>query len=242
MKKVVIILFLTIPFIGCRSYLYNKAYESIGAFDEEVKIVKLVKADKNVVFIPMVHVSTELYYEDVRNKIDSLEKEGYFFYYELVNNENKDDTLQRKMRKILNLPFGSKHDYLSVIDSLMKAKKIKLSKNLVNQPQYKELGLNQSNSKNVDSSVENIVAHYESLYGDVILNPCDFENSYDEKSKCKNEDYDKEKSESVVLNFRNNIVVNEILKESKHNKITVIYGRAHMEGIKVALLENGYQK
>ncbi|WP_213524266.1 hypothetical protein [Nonlabens sp.] len=240
MKKLILILFVHIILTGCKSYLYNKAYKSIGAFDEEVQLINLERADKKVAFLPMVHVSTKLYYQDVKNKIDSLEKDGYYFYYELVNNNNKDDSLQRKMRKMLNLPFGSKRDYLNVIDSLMKVKNIQLAKKLVNQPKYKELGLNEINSKNVDSSFEDMVAHYEGLYGCIVLTPCDFENNYDEKSKCENKDFDKKKSESIVLDFRNGVVVNEILNDSKHNKIAIIYGRAHIKGIKEALLENGY--
>lgn len=240
LNKVISFSFLLITLVGCKSYLYNKAYKSIGAFDEEVKLEIIRKADKEVAFLPMIHVSTDLYYKDVRNKIDSLEREGYHFYYEFVNNDNKEDTLQRKIRKILNLPFASDRDYLSVIDSLMKSKNIKLDKELFNQPEYEELGLNKANSQNVDASVEEIVAHFENLYGNIVLEPCDFENSPNEKSNCENLEFDEEKRESVVIDFRNKIVVDRILRQSKHDKITVIYGRAHIKGIKEALLDNGY--
>ncbi|WAC03721.1 hypothetical protein N7U66_09995 [Lacinutrix neustonica] len=64
--------------------LYNAALERNGAFNDEMKLKKLVNDRKEIVFFPITHLGTEMFYADVKNKIDSLKKKNYFFYYEKV--------------------------------------------------------------------------------------------------------------------------------------------------------------
>jgi uncharacterized protein YcfL len=160
MKKIYLLpLFLL---IGCKSYLINKALEKVGVYEENVEIKIISNNDKKIVFIPMKHIATELFYDNVKTKIDSLEKYDYYFYYELVNGV-KDSITSKKFRKISGIPENKK-GYLETLDSVLKG--IKYKKKLVNQPKDQmELGLNINKSKNVDVTMQEIIKHYESLNG-----------------------------------------------------------------------------
>lgn len=235
MKKISFLI-LVLLCLNCKSFLYNSAFKSIGAYDENVNIEKMILNDKNVVFIPMIHLCTELFYQDVVRKVDSLKKKGFIFYYEQTKADIKKDTVLRKIRKIRGIPV-SKNGYKGSIDSIFGD--IKLKKKLVNQPAYEDLGLSQEFSRNVDASVNEMIDFYEIKYGEIILNNCDFSTSIYEKTTCKDEKIDEEILDDVVVNFRNSIVVKEVIND-KHNKIALVYGKAHFIGIKEELLKKGF--
>jgi len=222
---------------NCKSFLYNKALEKIGAYDEKVKVEKLVNNKKEVVFIPMMHLSTELFYQDVIKKVDSLKKKGFEFYYEHTMADIKQDTILRKIRKIRGIPF-SKDGYKESIDSILGD--IKFKKKLVNQPSYEDLGLQPAFSKNVDATLKQMIEFYEDKYGEVVLDDCDFDTGIYEKTKCEDEKIERSILNDMTINFRNTIVVDEVLKDS-YNKIAIIYGKGHFMGIKELLLKEGYK-
>jgi len=233
-----IILFLS---TSCKVFVLNTALENIGAFDEEVVISKLAKNNKEIVFIPMIHLSTKMFYDDVSKKVDSLQNENFFFYYEKISGNLEQDSVVRKIRKATALPFP-KEGYSSSLDSILtKKQRAKLKKEIISQPRYSELGIEKTNSKNVDVSLKDIVDYYEKTNGEIKLEPCDFNNSVFEKSTCEKQKIDKEKYNDAIIAYRNSVVVNEILNDSLHQKIVVIYGAAHIEGIKESLMKNGYQ-
>ena len=108
MKRNLILLALAISLASCKSYWFNMALEMLGAYDESVSLTALTneKEEKTVIFIPMVHYSTELFYKDVIVKIDSLQKEGFYFYFEGMDVEKKDTVSLRKLRKITGVPLA----------------------------------------------------------------------------------------------------------------------------------------
>lgn len=241
MKRNLILFIVAISLAGCKSYWFNMALEMVGAYDESVSLTALIneKEDKTVVFIPMVHYSTELFYKDVIVKIDSLQKEGFYFYFEGMGVHTTDTTSLRKLRKIMGVPVAhSAGD--SAMDSLLISKKVKTKKKLVTQPPNSNLGFKEGNSRNVDSSVLELTNHYEELYGEIVLNDCDFATKVTEASSCPKQKRDRERYDSIILDYRNNLVLQEIFKEKDHKKIAVIYGKGHVAGIEKALLQEGY--
>ena len=236
MKKIIFLGLILFCF-NCKSFLYNTAFEKIGAYDERVSVEKVVLNKKEVVFVPMVHLGTELFYQDVTRKVDSLREKGFVFYYENTKADIKQDTILRKTRKIRGIPI-SKNGYKGSIDSILG--NIKLKKKLINQPPYEDLGLKADFSKNVDASLKEMIDFYEAKYGEIILNDCDFSTTIYEKTTCKDEKIEDEILDDMVINFRNTIVVNEVIKDVS-NKIAILYGKRHFIGIKDSLLKEGFQ-
>src|SRR5690606_39028608 len=154
MKKKHLFLILFTTLLSCKNTLYNIALERVGAYDENVTIEKVTLDKKEVVFVPMVHLSTELFYQDVTKKVDSLKENGYVFYYELIKSDITQDTILRKIRKIRKIPY-SKNGYKGVFDSVLGD--IKFKKKVINQPSYKDLGLKPEFSKNVDANFKEMV-------------------------------------------------------------------------------------
>jgi len=155
MKKKVSYLFLSLLMLSCKSYLYNVALENIGIYDDKINLSSLSMNKKEVVFFSVHHIGTELYYDDIKSKVDSLNKKGYFFYLELVQGNVDDDTVLRKFKKINSLAF-TQNGYTDNIDSLFK-NKFKAKKTILSQPPYKELGVDSSFSKRVDVTLEDII-------------------------------------------------------------------------------------
>ena len=145
MKKTILIFLISISFINCKSALFNLALEKTGVYDDSVPLSKMSNSEKEIVFFPMHHIGTELFYTDVKNKVDSLENIGYYFYLESVKGDLQKDTIMRKFKKIKGMAF-SKNGYTDNIDSLFE-NKFKFKKDITNQPSYKKLGVDSISSK-----------------------------------------------------------------------------------------------
>lgn len=229
MKNIFLVVFIAFLFLGCRNSILNYALESRGVFKDHVRLVKLPFKDKTIVFIPMHHVGTKTYYDDVASKIDSLKKENFFFYYEKLSNQSINDTVFIKFRKMLGSPIPKK-GYMKFIDSAYSG--IKFKKSLIDQPTYEILGLDSKNSVNGDATIENLIQKYESTYGKITLTKCDFDTSIFEKyGKCKEENrISKKNSDKVVVDARNEVLFNNI-KNSSYEKVGIIFGSAHLDGL-----------
>lgn len=211
---------------------------SAGVYKDNIKLREFNYQERSIVFIPMHHLGTESFYNNVKNKTDSLKNENYYFLYEKVNIDRKNDTLMRKFRKIFGVPLTRLNSgYKKLLDSLYP--NVKYKKSLIDQPSYEKFGLDSQNSKNVDANSKEIIDYYEKKYGEITLTDCDYKTSvYEKYTKCKEENkIPKKQSEDAVINFRNHIVV-ENIKESPHQKIAVIYGEGHIEGILKKLSES----
>ncbi|OYU85574.1 MAG: hypothetical protein CFE24_01335 [Flavobacterium sp. BFFFF2] len=241
MKKIIFLSLLLLS--SCKNIAYNHAMEKIGGFSDEVKTSTLVNTDKSVVFIPMHHIGTQLFYDDVHKKIDSLKALDYYFFYEQIkaNSASIRDTITLlKIRKILGVPLSkdAKTDYLSYFKD---KEKVKFKKELVSQPQVSVFGLDSKNALNVDCSMNDLITEYENKYGKLELSTCDYETPFYEKSKCPINRELKSKRKTIIVDYRNSLVVREVLKND-HPKIAIIYGELHFVGIKAALLKEGYQQ
>jgi len=237
MKKT---LFLTASLLilnSCTSTKVNLALDYIGAFNDEIKIVKLSNADTEVIFFPMIHIGTEPFYNDIIKKIDSLENLGFYTYCESMSSIPNDSTSLRKARKLLGFPIPKKgKGYMSVLDSLYK---FKLKKKLISQPTYKDLGIDSLKGRNVDLTLNQVIDEYERRYGQIILNKCDYQTAYSEKTVCKDKPVSKKNRNEIILEYRNKNVINNIISDS-HKKIIIMYGANHFIGIKKDLLSLGF--
>ena len=199
MKKTILSFIILASFISCKSTLFNLALEKIGVYDDSISLSKMSNSEKEIVFFPMHHVGTEPFYLDVKKKIDSLKRKDYYFFFESVK-ATENDTILRKFRKIRGLAFNQ-NGYTDNIDSLFK-KKFKSKKVIISQPTNKKLGLDSTNSKNTDVSIEEMISFYESKHGEIELEDCDYETSLFQQSICDDKKMDKETRQDVIVNFR----------------------------------------
>ena len=188
----------------------------------------------------MHHLGTAPFYDDVKTKIDSLKKMGYFFYTEEVKGNKKDSITVRKSIKLTGIPFSRNNaGYKHFFDSIYNGK-VKFKKEIFDQPSPNKFGLDESNSKTVDVTLKEMIDYYESKYGEIKLEPCDFEKSFYEKPNCKNKQIEKKVRDDVYINFRNKNIIKTFLNDN-HKKVGIIYGAEHIKGIREELLKQGFK-
>lgn len=238
MKKVLcLILFVTIT--SCANYVVDSAFKQMGIYEDYAKVDKLVNDKKEVVFIPMHHFGTKSFYNDVNKKVDSLENLGFQFYTEGTNTYMNDTITLLKLRKLTEVPFSKNQiNHLEAFNVYYNGK-IKYKKELVVQPSYKILGIDSLKGRNVDVTSKDMIHYYESKYGELILEDCDYKTPLNEKPTCKSA-VSKKQVDDAILHFRNAYVIEEVQKDT-HQKIAIIYGAKHFIGIREELLKLGYK-
>lgn len=231
-----IILILLISQLLLSSCLQKLVLNSLGALEDTVQIKYITNGDKKIVFFPMHHIGKNNFYNDAKQKIDSLMSIGYIVYYENVRMIAKDslqkDTLYRKARKITSVDFVSAFNnkgYIDTINNTLLGKKTKyIAKyKLVNQPRTMFPISDTLRVKNVDANFAQLISACENKYGTVVLEKYDYETKFGEKYKSQK---NKEMYEYFLAGFRNTIISNSIIND-KNNKIVVVFGSKHFEGI-----------
>ena len=222
---------------SCTSMKINLGLKLIGAYDEVIILEKLKNQEKEIIFFPMVHIGTENFYNDVKMKIDSLEKIGFITYYEKVDSEINDTLNQRKLKKITGFPIPKRgRGYMSILDSVFKGK---LKKKLISQPNYSVLGVDSLKGTNVDVNLKQLIAEFERRYGKINLEECDFKTSIHSKTVCKDETITDKQKDEVILGYRNDYITSKILN-GNINKLILIYGKEHFIGIRKNLQKDGF--
>ncbi len=224
--------------MSCKSYFFNYALQDIGVYDDKIDLIQFESKNSSKILIPLNHIGTEKYYYSLKKNIDSLDKKGYHIYYEQLA-ASSNDTILRKFKKIRGIPYNT-NGYTDNIDSLFKGK-FKPKKKLISQPSYKDLGLQNSNSSNLDVSIEDLINYYELKYGAILLENCDFETGLLQISNCNDIAMSPEILQDLIVNFRNNYIL-QYLENDTFPKVAIIYGRDHMEGISEGLTKMGYSK
>ena len=240
MRKTFVLFTLILLANSCMSYKVNLAFKFLGAYNDKVMLESVNRDDNKIIFIPMHHLGTVLFYKDVKIKIDSLKKAGFYFYTEEITVNRADTITIRKANKLKGVPFSKGNiGYKHYFDSLYRGK-VKLKKELVDQPKYGLFGLDSINSRNVDVTYKDMISYYEKKYGELKLRPCDFKKSFYEKPDCDDKPIDKKIFQEIIIDFRNANVVKAILKDDR-KKIAIIYGENHFKGIKEELLKQGFK-
>lgn len=234
MKRLLILSLFSLLFISCTSQLVNYALEKKGVFEEQVPLKTLHLNEKEIVFFPMHHIGTKEFYTDVHQKIDSLNQKGYYFFTEYVTMETPNLEEQMKFRKVLGIgiPQGG---YEKLFDSILQVKNIKLKRPIEYQPTYTEWNLDHKNSKNVDANLTELVQYYEAKYGEIKLEPCDYDvQDITSSTRCKTKINNKTALNDLIKTYRNELIVKNLQQESKQ-KIALIYGADHYPGVKSIL-------
>lgn len=227
----IFIIVIFICFSSCTRIILN----SIATHARELKVFE--KDDQKVVYIGTTHLAKPSFFQEVKTQVDSLRSEGFIFFKEGVSfkkdtPELVKDTLRLKFRQLMGLTIGdytdpnnkslprffSSGDYVMQNDSL--------------------IGLSNEDQR-VDLTYNELIEAHEKKYTDIILTQCDFETDLFEKYECKDGNAYKD-SFYVVDILRTDHLVSAI-KNSKQEKIAVVYGAGHFKWLYPDLLKAGYE-
>lgn len=195
---------------------------------KHVTVYNLQAPGKTVKMIPIVHFSTNSFYDDLKEKVLKYKKAGFVVYYEQIkatrDSFNLSDeeyyTLRRKYRKISN-GGAFRQNY----NELRRAFKNKRA-----QPLYKDLGIT-SSDVNADIRISDLVNQYELRYGTIQLDSCDIHTSFKEQYTCNGSHHN---LKPIRIDYRNQYLAT-MIKNSPDKKILIVYGYGHKKGIKKLL-------
>lgn len=218
-------------FILCTSCL-NLSLRVIGAYDTKAEPKAFTNNKKTMVFIPMHHIGLKEFYNDVHRLTDSLHNEGYIVFYESVKTK---DSLTEEQKKILNLKLrkmvGVNIDtigYLDTVNNRLMGRRFKNRKGLMNQPHPRLMGGDFTKDRVQDVPFNKLIAEYESRYGEIMLNPCDYNLRPHEKYECGKEPDDQ--VNAIIRGYREESLAKGIMEE-ENDKIVVVYGALHEWGL-----------
>jgi len=231
LKNSFLLLLLTSFFL--LSCLKKIALNAAGVFDTTASAKYITNGEKEIIFLSMHHIGKEDFYNSIKLRVDSLIKKEFIVFFEAVRagkvrDSLQKDTLYRKGRKITGVDFvtlKSNGGYLDTAKNSLMGLKIKYK--LVNQPLDLLSGFDTLKCKNIDANFLQLINACESKYGPVVLDQTDFEKNTGKKYKPEK---NKERKEYFLLEFRNRLIADSILSQH-NNKIVLIYGDLHFDGI-----------
>lgn len=227
--KYIFLFFLCFLFLSCGP-IYLKLITK-----KEVKTYTYYndKTSKTLVAFHMFHVNTPEFFQDVKEKLDSLRKEGFVVFYEGVgfNRENYNaaeiDTFFRKFRKLAGFHLTSYKD--STNASLPKY--LTTSKYLMQTDSL--MGITKEDLR-VDLPLDSLINIYEKKKQEIVLTNCDFNTPLNAKYTCETLG-----SFSIFQTYRNDYIEKRIM-ESRQQKIALVYGRKHFYFLRGAFQQNGF--
>ena len=213
---------------GCVVVQTMKVLKSVN--EKEVVPVYMQSARQHVILVPVTHVGREEFYEALKDSIAYWKGNGYRIYYEEIDSRatvDMDsltrDTLIRKVRYISGgLPTREEYSKIGMFKAM----------NAVVQPEWEDLGVTESDI-NADVSVFDIIDEFERIHHPVNLDSCNLVTPRDAEYQCFHTGYD---TAPLFIDYRNRHVVSLIESEG-NDKIVVIYGKRHIDGIVEILVE-----
>jgi hypothetical protein len=215
MKRIIFVSLL-LTLISCQKMIMKGV---VNHYANTFKLHACAKDGKEVVYLPMVHISKPEFYDKVKHKLDSLRAEGYTVFYESIEADKDTDSLEkdmaiRKLRKIV----GFYPDYSN--KEIFKSLQIK---GFVLQTK-KNTGIIDTIDTRADLSLNKLIALYEKEKGTVTLSDYDLKAPLKEKYKAGK--INQANSNFLIDSLRNDHLV-KMVSESKAKKIAVIYGALH---------------
>ena len=188
--------------------------------------------DKEIILVPIVHYGKETFYNNLKDSITIWKSKDYTICYEQVKANRSSmeldsasyDIMLMKWRKIRG-GFTNWNKRAETLDEKFK--------DCIPQPKYKELGVD-SLDVNVDVALIELVRELEMSFGEIRLDSCDYSTHLDSTYACG--ERFKVNFTPVIIDYRNEQVV-EKLKNLDSAKLVLLFGAAHIPGIKRLLKE-----
>lgn len=203
-----------------------------AVMSKKVKPQYFTYQDKSIIFAPLVHFGQKEFYSSLKDSIVDWKEDGYTIFYEYVKGGSEYlgidsvsfDRLRRKFRRVSKDEVRPIADYEEDLQKVFK-------KGVV-QPDYGELGLDSTDFL-PDITFLDLVNKIEEVYGEIQLDSCDLATPFDSTYTCSKGMKMKE-LKPIILDYRNSEVVKKIIN-SDLNKIVVLFGAAHIKGMKKLL-------
>lgn len=219
---------------------------------------------REVVIIPLVHIGSEGYFEEIRHKLDELKAAGFVVFYEGVmllpparvgeframrETHNSYDAMRevrdehdftngdlvameivyRKFRRVAGFHFTNYTNPRN--DSLPRRYR---NGDYVDQT-AERLGLIGDRDIWVDLTLPEMIEGYEKHKGVIELDAYDLSTPLMSRYKGKGGGW------YMVYDMRNEVVMNAV-RESPHDKIVLLYGKAHMKWFSLEMKRMGYRR
>nr|WP_322624038.1 hypothetical protein [uncultured Flavobacterium sp.] len=221
MKKIATLLFISILFVSCGSMLTGLALK----FYQHPTPHYYTNGDKQLIFMPMIHLNKPEFYDEVKHYVDSLRNDGYVFVYESVKMSKGLDSIQediyrRKFRRVVGFNLTS---YTDKNNENMKRYRVKgaIGQTMANT------GLDKEKDILGDIGMDSLVRIYEKEKGEILLDDYDLKTPLNKK--YKGDKLSKSDKNYLILTVRNKVLTDKIAS-LPDKKIVVLYGALHRSG------------
>lgn len=207
-------LFLILVLTNCK---VAKSLRQLNQTD--VSYSEYTSEGKDYVFIDMVHVRKPEFYENVMSSISEAKANDYVLFYEYIDFDLASEEEKLKIREMVGF-IPSPEGYANMLGAL-------ISQGYKAQDNNEFLGIVNDKDYNVDVTPSELIEAYESRYGAIEITET---NRATPISQAIKPSVPNEQMKTVILDFRNEYLAKAI-HESDHDKILVLYGAEHREGL-----------
>lgn len=226
MKNIVALLLISVVFASCGRALTGLALK----FYQHPTPHYYTNGDKQLVFIPMIHLNKPEFYDEVKQYVDSLRNDGYVFVYESVKPSKdldsvQEDLIRRKFRRVVGFDLTS---YTDKDNENMKRYRVKgaVSQTMANT------GLSREKDILGDIGADSLIRIYEKEKGQIVLSEYDLKTPLNKK--YKGDKLPKSDKDYLILTVRNKVLSDKIAA-LQDKKIAVLYGALHRNGFSANL-------
>ncbi len=188
---------------------------------------------REIIMIGMIHIEKPEFFEEIKEYLDSVKREGYVVFYEGVRDgeEGADpcriDTVLRKFRRVAGLDV----DYFYT-------KQLSYGKYVMQS--LERLGLSTDRDINVDMTIDEMVTAYEKEYEEISLTDYDWQTDLSEKYKWRKSGKQRYNEYAMIHTLRDRHIIENVDK-SPYDKIVLLYGASHWFNLYPPFRDAGYE-
>ncbi len=235
LRQIISLFFVFITLVSCNTSL---VVQSSGVLRDASRKFELRNGNRTIIYFPMRHLGTRVYYDQIQRAVDSLQKSGYVVFYESiayqVDSAAQRDRYDRKFRKLTGNRLGLQQcieipgDTSKILRAPMYRK---LGQRIISQPDYSFFLVNYETAVNADIPKNKLLDDFEYKYGVIQLDPCDYTTALNEPYNCKpvktalKNKFDKE---FVMAKREENLA--SLVADAAQQKILILFGTSHFKG------------
>ena len=224
----------------CGALLLGECSSSFISFKEKnpfKKAVVFTKNDKEIIYIPMIHLGQPEFYGQIKQFVTQKRNEGYKIYYEKLTYGTSDslvqDTLLLKARKITGYYFKGIYTDKNNATSPFRDKYEQFTRQT-----EENTGIDIEKDFRVDLNMRQLIAQIETDHSPIVLDSCDYTTPPTAKYNCKQY---KEYSRLFLRTYRDEYLLATLLA-TPHKKIILLYGVNHYDFLSPELKKAGFEE
>ena len=187
---------------------------------------------REIIMIGMIHVEKPEFFEEIRQYLDSVKREGYVVFYEGIDRYDADsarlDTALRKFRRVVGIDLDLAYDYEEILSAGYTLQSLE------------DLGLTTDRDINGDMTYNQLITEYERRYGEIVLTDYDWQTGLAEKYKRRKSGKQEYSSYDMTNTIREDYIIEEAMNSS-YEKIVLLYGLSHWHFLFQPFLDAGYE-